>query len=371
MVKPRILIVDDEPFNLVLLAGLLEGEGYGVESAASGSEALRLVQAAPPDLVILDVMMPGMTGFEVCEVIRNDPTLCTLPILFLSALDDQEAILKGSQVLADDYLTKPLNSALLVTKVKNILRLHSLRQKSMAATSSEAAQQKLDAALSLSEDLLEKFRLFVPDNFMRRIAPQGLDSIRAGNVRQEEMTILMADLRGFTTLSEQQPPEVLVQWLNPFFNQMGEAIAYHQGFIDKFMGDAILAIFDRPDRHSADALGAALEMQQRLRNLNGESVLYSLPAPLRMGIGIHSGVGLIGTIGSDGRLDSTVIGDVVNTAARLEELTKEYDRSILLSGDTVDRLPSPQDFRLEFLGEVIPRGKQTSLQLYALSDRGF
>ncbi|MCA1991038.1 MAG: adenylate/guanylate cyclase domain-containing response regulator, partial [Coleofasciculus sp. S288] len=232
----------------------------------------------------------------------------------------------------------------------------------------------------------EKFRLFVPEQYLERIAPKGVESIQLGNAREEEITVLFCDIRGFTAIAESQSARETFSWLNVFFTQMSRAIATHHGFIDKFLGDALLAVFDRPETHAADALQAGVAMLQSLRQFNRDRHQYNLETPISIGIGIHTGLGLIGTVGSDNRMDSTVIGDVVNTAARLEELTKLYGCSILASDTTMDwvwtnsknsklelqskgELASsrpPISYYSRWVDRVTPRGKRIVLELYEI-----
>ncbi len=356
-----ILLVDDEPNNLFLLEELLRGEGYQTHAVASGLEALAMAENVPPDLIVLDVMMPGINGFEVCRLLRENEHLQTIPIIFLTALDDEESRLMGSMMMADDYLTKPIRSELLLGKVRNILKLNQMRQQKTQA----AAQKQVQEAQERNVNLTEKFRLFVPDQFLQRIAPYGVDSIQLGNGHEEQVTILFCDIREFTTIAESQNPQQTFVWLNQFFELMNEAIVRHNGFIDKFLGDAIMAVFDRHPTHPQDAIEAALVMVENLQTLN-EQTQNIWDKPVRMGIGIHSGLAVIGTVGSTSRMDSTVIGDVVNTASRLEELTKTYHCNIIVSGHTRNLLENNAAWQWRWLDQIKPRGKQQAIDLYEI-----
>jgi len=367
-----ILLVDDDPNNLLLLEELLLSEGYSTLSATSGSEALTLAKTSNPCLILLDVMMPDMDGFEVCRQLRQDRQLQATPIIFLTALDDDSSRLKGLEMMGDDYLTKPINSQLLLTKVKSLLRLNQMRSQAARRENFRQTRHQIAAAWKINEHLSEKFRLFVPEQFLNRIAPEGLDSIQLGNIREEKLTILFCDIRSFTAIAERQTAKETLQWLNAFFTRMSNAIDRHHGFIDKFLGDAIMAVFDRSEHHVSDALFAAIAMVGSLDEFNACRGQYNLEQSVRIGIGIHSGLGAIGTIGSRSRMDSTVIGDVVNTAARLEELTKTHRCSIIASGDAIAQfhqnqaeLPAPAlPFEFVRLDTVAPRGKQQALEIY-------
>ena len=365
---PRILLVDDEPNNLLLLEELLQSQGYETLVASSGSQALEIVQDFLPDLILLDVMMPGMGGFEVCRRLREDPNLQTVPIIFLTALDDEDSRLTGLEMMGDDYFTKPIKSNLLIKKISSTLRLNQMRSQQQERKIEEQVKEKIkgqiSAAWEINQYLSEKLRLFVPDQFLRRIAPKGVESIQLGNARQEELTILFCDIRGFTSITESQRVNETFEWLNAFYTQMNRTIATNHGFIDKFLGDAIMAVFDRAGNHSQDALTAAVMMIHSLNKFNANRQQYNLNEPLRIGIGIHTGTAMIGTVGSDHRMDSTVIGDVVNTAARLEELTKVYSCEILASDAVIAQLSQPELFRCRWIDRAIPRGKQQGIDLY-------
>ncbi|NEP39214.1 MAG: adenylate/guanylate cyclase domain-containing response regulator [Okeania sp. SIO2G4] len=333
--QSSILVVDDEPDNVILLEALLASEGYITISANGGKEALKVASNFHPDLILLDVMMPEIDGFEVCHRLRKNYQLKTIPIIFLTALDDENSKLKGLELMGDDYITKPFNSRLLLAKVANILQLNQIRSQANKYQNTQQTDRQsnlqLLAAEKINQHLSEKFRLFVPEQFLSRIAPQGLDSIQLGDVAEEELTVLFCDIRGFTAIAESQNARDTFKWLNSFFQQMSVCISANQGFIDKFLGDAIMAVFDKHKCHSLDALKAAVMMQENLKEFNANYKKYNLTEPVKIGIGIHTGMGVIGTLGSEKRMDSTVIGDVVNTASRLESLTKTYCCSIIVS----------------------------------------
>jgi adenylate cyclase len=329
------MLVDDEPANLTLLEELLRLEGYATVSAESGAEALSLARASRPDLILLDIMMPEMNGFDVCDRLRKDTALQTVPVIFLTALDDDTSRLRGLEMMADDYLTKPFNSRLLLAKVENILQLSKMRAQAVSSQFNqqvkEQSKRQIAAAWEANEYLSEKFQLFVPEQLLGRIAPQGIESIQLGNVTEEELTILFCDIRGFTAIAESQEARETFEWLNAFFTKMNDCITSHGGFIDKYLGDAIMSVFDKPKSHAMDAIEAAVAMQESLQKFNASRQKYNLENPLNIGTGINTGIGMIGTLGSDRRMDSTVIGDVVNTASRLENLTKIYGCQIIVS----------------------------------------
>ncbi|MFB2980659.1 response regulator [Microseira sp. BLCC-F43] len=361
---PRILLVDDEPDNFYLLEELLKSQGYDTLTAASGTEALAIARNELPDMILLDVMMPGLDGFEVCQQLRMDGGLQTVPVIFLTALQDDTSRMRGLELLGDDYLTKPINHKLLLTKMASLLRLQQMRSRSVPSQVNEQTKTQLSESGNINQILAEKLRLFVPEQFLRRIAPRGLESIQLGNVKEEEIAVLFCDIRGFTGISESQSAGETFKWLNGFFTQMNVCINPNNGFIDKYLGDALMAIFDRAGLKAQDALTAAVMMQQSVKEFNSNLVEYNLTQPIKIGIGIDMGIAAIGALGAEGRLDSTAIGDVVNTAARLQELTKHYGCGIIVSKATIARLDRPELFYLRWIDRVTPRGKQQAQDIY-------
>ncbi|RZM79892.1 adenylate/guanylate cyclase domain-containing response regulator [Leptolyngbya iicbica LK] len=371
-----ILLVDDDPQNLYLMAEVLEAEGYQVQQATSGTAALEAIAATPPHLVLLDIMMPEMDGFEVCEQIRQNPQTATVPIIFLTALSDDDAYLKSVEVMGDDYLTKPIQLDLVLKKIQRTLRLKQLRDEAYQAQLSAQTekmvqiqlqhQRQMTAAWKISEALAEKFYSFVPQQFLTRVAPRGLESLQVGNANESDMTILFCDIREFTAIAETQTARATFAWLNVFFESINQAVMQHQGFVDKYLGDAVMAVFDRDQHHACDAVQATAQICQALEKFNGDRHQFGLTEPIRIGIGLHSGRGLIGTVGANQRMDTTVVGDVVNTASRLEHLTKTYQCATIISEAVIEQLPTDHNFQFRWLDLVTPRGKTQSLNIYAL-----
>jgi adenylate cyclase len=375
--EPYILLVDDEPHNLMLLEDLLEMEGYVTRSASSGAEALSMAGESPPQLVLLDVMMPDMNGFEVCEQMRTQPALQTTPIIFLTALDDDESRIRGVTALGDDYLTKPIRTELVLTKIASVLRLTQLRQQTyqqqlqqqetLFRERQQQFQQQMQLAAQTQAELSDTLKRFVPPQFLAHLAPTGTaKSLDLGATTPTEVTVLFCDIRNFTAIAETQTPEQTLTWLNAFFAELNSAIGQHHGFIDKYLGDAVMAVFDRPAHHAADALHGALLMRWALERFNQTCDQLELSHPIAVGIGIHSGPVVMGTVGDNQRMDTTVIGDVVNTAARLEDLTKTYQCPILFSQGVIHQLPPDHGFNYRWVADVTPRGKQAQMAIYTL-----
>ncbi|MGD1943886.1 MAG: response regulator [Leptolyngbyaceae cyanobacterium] len=290
----QILVVDDEPINRQVIMNHLAVKNYQVVEAADGLEALALLDAGmQPDVILLDVMMPRMTGFEVCRKLRERHPAYKLPIVMLTAKNQVGDLVEGLAAGANDYLTKPISKSELLARLKTHLYLSKINQ---------------------------AYGRFVPRQFLHFLNRESIVDVDLGDQAQQHMSVLFADIRDFTTLSEQMTPKDNFKFLNAFLSRMEPAIAEHNGFIDKYIGDAIMALFSRS---ADDALQASIAMLQRLHQYNQERLGYH-KSPIEIGIGINTGAVMLGTVGGRNRMDSTVISDTVNVAARIERMTRIY-----------------------------------------------
>ena len=304
MSVPRILVVDDVPQNVKLLEQLLMLSGYEVVTASSGAEALQKVASANPDLVLLDVVMPNMSGYEVCRAIRSNPATQLLPVVMVTALDPAEERVKGIEVGADDFLSKPINQPELLARVKSLLRIRSLND--------EVARQKAE----LAEVKLSRLRRFLSPKVAELIMSGQLEDPLA--TRRKEVTIMFVDLRGFTAFSETAAPEDVLGVLREYHAEIGRLVERYEGTIEHFAGDGVMLIFNDPQPLPDPALAAvsmALDLRAGVERM-GET-WSKLGYKLGCGMGIAQGFATIGTIGFPGRHDYGVIGAVNNLAARL------------------------------------------------------
>jgi class 3 adenylate cyclase len=316
---PRILAVDDNKQNLDVLTKALSAAKYEVITASDGPTALTLVENAGVDLVLLDVMMPGMSGYEVCEKIRANESTRLLPVVMLTALRDVGDRIRGIASGADDFLSKPFNREELLTRVKSLLRIKSL-------------YQELQAKNRLLRTL---FGRYVSEEVAAEIIADPDRQLKLGG-DMREVTVLFGDLRGFTPLAERLGPKDVVDILNAYLSQVIDVVFDHGGAVDKFRGDGIMAFFGAPMRREDDAASAvrcALAMQERVKQI---TFAKFSELRLRMGIGINTGMVIAGNIGSVRRMDYTVIGDEVNVAQRFE--ANAGPGQILITGSTYERV---------------------------------
>lgn len=390
--RSAILVVDDSRTIRSQVLRILSGEedNYELCQQENGQQALQwlsgLTEAELPDLILLDRNMPEMSGDECIRILKKDDDWKRIPVLFLTAQSDVKQLVHGlAELEADDYLAKPFDSDELRARVKALIRVKTAedrtRQLNRDLEKSLHLQQQAfrdlkETKLQLSETeaavrLTRVFEKFVPKEFLKRIAPEGLEHLRFGKAENDFKTILFSDIRSFTQLSESYSPQELLDFLNSYLRKMNPTIMDHHGFVDKFIGDAIMAIFDRPGEANAfealDAVDAALGMLAVLEEINA-ALSAENKERVDIGIGIHSGNVIIGTIGFEERMDSTVLGDAVNLASRLEGLTKFYGCSLIISDTTMQLLDTERRHLARELDRVRVKGRLAALHIYEIFD---
>ncbi|MGD1905167.1 MAG: response regulator [Leptolyngbyaceae cyanobacterium] len=331
-----VLVVDDEPVNRQVIVNYLSLNKYRVVQAGNGPDALRMMEnGLRPDLILLDVMMPRMTGYEVCRKVRDTYPDYALPIVMLTAKNQVSALVEGLTAGANDYLTKPISKNELLARLKTHLRL-----------------SKINLAYSR----------FVPREFLQFLDKESIVEVELGDQVEQHMSVMFADIRDFTSLSEQMTPEENFHFINAFLSRMEPTIAEHQGFIDKYIGDAIMALFSQ-GQGADDALRASVAMLERLQSYNTEREANERP-PIAIGIGINTGRLMLGTVGGQNRMDGTVISDTVNVAARIERLTRVYGVNLLISHHTFMQLDDANQYAMRVIDRVRMKGKSNFVSVY-------
>ena len=316
----KVLVVDDTPHNVKLLVDLLAIRGYAVATATSGEEALASVAADMPDLVLLDIMMPGLSGYDVCRRLRADAATALLPVVLVTSLDAQQERIKGIEAGADDFRGKPINHPELFARVRSLLRIKALQDevREQAATLREwntKLEERVDAQVAEIGRMSALKRFFAPA-VCDAILSAGDTSILAPHRR--EICYVFVDLRGFTAFTDAAEPEEVQAVLREFHATMGALITRLVGTIDRFAGDGILIFFNAPlavPDAPRRAAAMALEMQTKFAPLRAP--WSQLGYDLDLGIGIAKGFATLGAFGYESRFDYSAIGGVVNLAARL------------------------------------------------------
>ena len=319
-IPAKILVVDDTPRNVKLLADLLVVKGYGVVTALSGREALMQVEAEQPDLILLDVVMPEMSGYEVCRKLRENPATQMLPVVMVTALDPAEERVKGIDAGADDFLTKPINQAELLARVKSLLRIKELHDMT-ESQAAELADWNKNLECRVQEQVQQLERL---GRLKRFFAPQLAEMIVDGGAddplktHRRELVVVYLDLRGFTAFAESAEPEEVMDILHEYHAAMGKLIQEYEGTLEHFAGDGMMIFFNDPVP-VVDAAERAVRMALAMRGRVKELTLRwrKLGHDLDFGVGIAQGYATIGAIGYEGRWEYGAIGSVPNLAARL------------------------------------------------------
>ena len=308
----KILIVDDEPFNLDLLEQELMEYDYVLERAVDGVDALEKTESFGPDLILLDYMMPKMSGLEVVKQLRQNDKHKGIPVILLTAKATQEDKIAGLDAGADDYVTKPFDSFELLARVRAMLRIKDLHDQldEWNRTLADKVKQQVD-------ELQRMNRL------KRYLSPQIAETILADDenlfkTHRREITAVFLDLRGFTPFSDSAEPEEVMEELHSYHAEMGKLIFKFEGTLERFVGDGIVIIFNDPiryDDHCQKAVRMALEMRDRVKELR---VAWSKQGyDLDLGVGLAAGYATLGTIGFEGRMDYGTVGNLPNLAARL------------------------------------------------------
>ncbi len=316
----RVLVVDDTPQNVKLLADILGAKGFVAITAASGEEALAKLAAERPDIVLLDVMMPGLSGYDVCRRIRAEPATALLPVVLVTSLDPHQERVKGIEAGADDFLSKPIHQAELLARVRSLLRIKALqdevrRQADQLREWNATLEERVRAATA-ENARLARLRQFFSAPVADAIVSAGEASLLAPHRR--EICCVFNDMRGFTAFTDAAEPEEVIALLAEFHAAMGPLVAEHEGTVPHFTGDGMLIFFNDPIEvpdACPRAARMALAMQDRFAPLSER--WRRLGHDLKLGIGIARGYATLGALGYEGRFDYTAIGGVVNVAARL------------------------------------------------------
>jgi class 3 adenylate cyclase len=335
----RLLVVDDNKVNRILLARGLESYGHKIKTAENGRQALEKLRSDSFDLVLLDIEMPEMNGYQVLETCLRDPELRDIPIIMTSSLDELDSVVKCIELGAEDYLNKPVNPILLRARVNASLEKKRLRDE----------QRKLFRTFATKE---------VADELLKTGFSLGGKYVNA--------SVMFADIRSFTTFSEKEDPAEIIDLLNNYFALMFDAITGHHGTVNQMVGDGLMAIFGAPiyrDNHREEAIRAAIEMMNLLQGFNQQQSALN-KKQIDIGIGVATGNVIAGYTGTQHRATYTCIGDTVNLAKRIEDHTKITGTPILIDQYTSEGVPA--DIVREPLGPVVFKGKLQPIHIFSI-----
>ncbi|MGC1196620.1 MAG: adenylate/guanylate cyclase domain-containing protein [Geitlerinemataceae cyanobacterium] len=334
----RLLVVDDTPGLLGTLTKYLSPQHYQISIASRSLEAFKIIEGNfQPDLILFDAQMSDLSGHEFCQKIRETFRFYELPIVILTDPTQDAETMEILNWGANDYLTKPVVKHELISRIRTQLHL-----------------AHLNAAYSR----------FIPKQFLQLLNKESILDVDVGDNILREMSVLFSDIRSFTTISETMTPEENFKFINSYLSRMEPAIMANNGFIDKFIGDSIMALFSGS---ADDAIKAAIMMLNTLVEYNQHRSKVKYP-PVKIGIGINTGSLMLGTVGGINRMDGTVISDAVNLASRIESLTKEYGVSLLISHQTFAQLQNPSDYNMRLIDRLKVKGKSKAVAVFEVFD---
>ncbi|MBS0335726.1 MAG: response regulator [Proteobacteria bacterium] len=356
----RVLVVDDDPDMGAYLGLLLKKEGMQADIVEDGDSALVRVMTDPPDLILCDVMMPGLTGFDICQRLKGEETTALIPIVLITGLDDQESRIKGIEAGADDFLNKPVKREELLARVKTLRRLHETRK--------ELERRRLAAEVERKEAIRKTFSRYISPRLADRIMG---DADRSGDIfakaQRSSVVALFADLRGFTRLTDRTEVGRVVEMLNEYFSILSEAAYRHDATIFNMAGDALLVGFNVPFPQADPAARAYRCAQEMLTQFAPVADRWESEQGIAtgVGIGICMGEAVIGNVGSPHYMSYTIIGNPVNSAARLMQLAQPYE--ILVCDAVYEELRGiiPPE-QVEARGDVTLRGRAEPVKVFSL-----
>lgn len=356
----RVLVVDDDPDMANVLARMIQSEGMRADTVLDGDAALVHAVASPPDLVLLDVMLPGIDGFTVCERLKRDPGTAMVPIVLVTALEDSASRVRGIRAGADDFLSKPVQREELIARVQTLRRLHETRR--------ELETGRLEAEVSRKEALRKAFGRYISlrlaDRIIADLAHEGTPFQRGA--QRVNVVALFADLRGFTRLTERTQVDEVVGLLNEYFAVITEAAYRHDGTIFSMAGDNLLTGFNVPFPQPDAGRLAWQTAREMASSVKGVLRRWSEQGgtPTGVGFGLAAGDAIIGNVGSPHYMSYTIIGDAVNVAARLVQLAQPGE---LLVSEPAMRAAGDLASGAQPRGRMALRGRTEPVDVYAVT----
>jgi two-component system sensor histidine kinase ChiS len=353
----RVLAIDDEE-GASLIDSILSSEGCQVISAHDDEDPIIAAAQVQPDIILLDVESLGLSGYATARALSEREATSSIPVVILTSAANREQRMRALKAGAVDLLVKPLDPAELRAKVVLLARLKGYNNEMKRRRAEQGGG--LPGSGSELQAALDAFARFVPQEFLSALNKSSIVEVRLGDHVKIDVAILFSDIRRFTAMSEKMTPEQSFSFLNSYLSRMNPFIWENGGFIDKYMGDGIMALFPKG---AGSAISAAVAMLSYLPSYNKQRAGFGYE-PIGVGIGVHSGPAMLGVIGHERFMQGTAISDSVNLASRLQDLTKFYDVSLIVSSHALFDLENPNRFDYRFLDKVQLRGKEKVVSVY-------
>ncbi len=331
----KILVVDDEPVNVQVLENHLSLADYSVLKAQNGDDALAILEKEEINLILLDIMMPRLSGYEVCKIVRKTHSSGHLPIIMLTAKNLVSDLVYGFECGANDYLAKPFQKEELLTRIKTHIQISTLNK---------------------------SYERFVPHDYLQFLSKESIIDVNLGDNVATDMSVVFSDIRSFSTLSEAMTPQENFDFVNAYFKRVSPKVREYRGIIVKYVGDAIMAVFKEK---TEDAIDSAIAQLNELSVYNKKRVANGY-LPIQTGYGIHTGFMMLGMIGEVNRMQGDAFSDHVNLTARLEGLTKYYGSSIIISSVVLGKIKDPSQYSIRYLDRVRVKGRKQPIEIYEI-----
>ncbi|BDA80563.1 hypothetical protein LPTSP3_g34930 [Leptospira kobayashii] len=333
----NILIVDDEPVNLQVLENYLNLAHYGVLKANNGEEALKILEQEEVNLILLDIMMPKLSGYDVCKTVRLTHTSGSLPIIMLTAKNLVNDLVYGFECGANDYIAKPFQKEELLTRIRTHIQISTLNK---------------------------SYGRFVPHDYLQFLSKESIIDVNLGDNVATEMSVIFSDIRSFATLSEGMTPQENFNFINAYFKRISPKVREYGGIIVKYVGDAIMSVYKNETERAIDSVISQLKELE----IYNQSRIQKGYLPIKTGYGIHTGFMMLGMIGESHRMQGDAFSDHVNLASRLEGLTKHYGVNVILSADIVAKFKDSSRYSIRYLDRVRVKGRKQAIEIYELMD---
>jgi two-component system sensor histidine kinase ChiS len=333
----KILVVDDEPVNVQVLENHLSLADYSVLKAQNGDDALAILEKEEINLILLDIMMPRLSGYEVCKIIRKTHSSGHLPIIMLTAKNLVSDLVYGFECGANDYLAKPFQKEELLTRIKTHIQISTLNK---------------------------SYERFVPHDYLQFLSKESIIDVNLGDNVATDMSVVFSDIRSFSTLSETMTPQENFNFVNAYFKRVSPKVREYRGIIVKYVGDAVMAVFKE---RTEDAIDSAIAQLNELSIYNKRRVANGY-LPIQTGYGIHTGFMMLGMIGEVNRMQGDAFSDHVNLTARLEGLTKYYGSQIIISSVVLGKIKDISMYSIRYLDRVRVKGRKQPIEIYEVMD---